>query len=76
MKKIDRIKIPPHCGYTSAHIITPYDYVLALFNTWQDLAAEATGHDTEWGYPIKVDRLSQVLQIPERTLIALLTNLA
>ncbi|MBD1913204.1 MULTISPECIES: hypothetical protein [unclassified Leptolyngbya] len=46
-----------------------------MFDAWQDLAAEATGHDTEWGYPIRIDCLAQVLQIPESTLTILLTKL-
>lgn len=39
-----------------------------VFHTWQDLANEATGHDTEWGYPIALDRIAQKLNITERRL--------
>lgn len=50
-------------------------FVQQLFNVWQDLAAEATGHDTEWSYPISIDRLAQALHITPRILIVLLANL-
>ncbi|MBD3886803.1 hypothetical protein IFO70_34770 [Phormidium tenue FACHB-886] len=50
-------------------------FVQQLFNVWQDLAAEATGRDTEWSYPILVDRLAQALHLTPKILVVLLANL-
>jgi hypothetical protein len=80
MKKIYRTKTSTQSGYPSTHSINHSACVLrvwlrVLFDAWQDLALEATGHDTEWGYPIAIDRLTQVLQIPEEVLTVLLTKL-
>ncbi|HEY9659007.1 MAG TPA: hypothetical protein V6C65_11185 [Allocoleopsis sp.] len=40
-----------------------------LFQIWQDLANEATGHDTEWDYPIFLDRIAQELKTTKHRLI-------
>jgi hypothetical protein len=51
-------------------------FIQQLFNVWQDLAAEATGHDTEWSYAISIDRLAQALHLTPKILVVLLANLA
>ena len=40
-----------------------------LFQIWQDLANEVTGHDTEWDYPISLDRIAQESAIPKHRLM-------
>lgn len=46
-----------------------------LFAVWQDLSAEATGHDTEWSYPISLAYIAQALGIHEYSLIGQLCQL-
>jgi hypothetical protein len=75
MKKTYQIKTATQCSYTPAQTINHCACILAMFNAWQDLAAEATGHDTEWGYPIAIDCLAQALHISRETLIVLLVRL-
>ena len=45
-----------------------------LFQIWQDLAHEATGHDTEWDYPIALERIAQKLRSTKYHLIQHLTQ--
>lgn len=49
--------------------------IQATFNVWQDLAGEATGHDTEWGYPIATQSIAEAFHIPPNMLMVLLANL-
>jgi hypothetical protein len=50
-------------------------FVQQLFSAWQDFAAEATGHDTEWSYLIPIACLAQTLHLPSEILIVLLESL-
>lgn len=50
-------------------------FIQQTFSVWQDLAADATGHDTEWGYPISIECLAQALHILPEVLTVLLANL-
>lgn len=60
-----------HCRFT----FDPARLLQKMFNVWQDLAEEETGHDTEWGYPISIKRIARAFHISPKVLAVLLANL-
>lgn len=61
---------PQLCLFT----VDPAMLIQSTFNVWQDLAAAATGHDTEWGYSISVESVAGALHIFPKLLTVLLAN--
>jgi hypothetical protein len=62
---------PQICQFT----VDPAMLLQGTFNIWQDLAREATGHDTEWGYPISIKSIADAFHISPKVLAVLLANL-
>lgn len=51
--------------YTQVSSASRRIFIQRLFQVWQDLAHEATGHDTEWDYPVPLAQVGQALGIKE-----------